>query len=112
MDVYVKIHHQGNCYRSKTIERGGTEVKFKDEVFFLNVDSQNDEILLEVWDEDYNEDELIGIRKLELSLFTNGAVNKWFSVHSKETKIEGEVLIQTKFKKHDEKKEQETHRLC
>jgi hypothetical protein len=28
MDVFVKIHHNGEFFRSKTIERGGTDVKF------------------------------------------------------------------------------------
>jgi Ca2+-dependent lipid-binding protein len=82
MDVYVKIYHEGKCFRSKTIARGGTDFKFKDEVFFLNVDNRYDDISLEVYGEDSNKDELIGTRKLELSLFTNGTVNKWFAVHS------------------------------
>jgi Ca2+-dependent lipid-binding protein len=64
MDVYIKIYHQGKCFRSKTIARGGTDFKFKDEVFFLNVDSRCDDISLEVYGEDSNKDESIGVRKL------------------------------------------------
>jgi hypothetical protein len=64
----------------------------------LDVSSYHEKFFFEIYDEDFDSDEMIGSRVFGIEFFDGGNVNKWISLHL-DGKIMAEILIQSKFKK-------------
>lgn len=64
----------------------------------MDVSSWHQKFFFEIYDEDFDSDEMIGSRMFGIEFFEEGNVNKWISLHL-DNKIVAEILIQSKFKK-------------
>ena len=71
MDPYVVCIYAGQSQRTKTHDDGGKQPKWEETFFFGNCENVNEKMKVQVWDDNYLSDGLIGEGYIDMSSIVN-----------------------------------------